>query len=86
MRKYSKRARSYMCVYKDLEMRELHEQTEGDNEITYNKIESMKKIYKAHRAALDFDKSFIMKSITADDFNYEEEVECPKKKKRKRGV
>ena len=47
----------------------------------------MKKVYKTHRAAIDFDKSFIIKCIEADDFDYEEEVECEKKKtgrKRKR--
>ena len=52
-----------MLVYKDLEMRESTQpQTEGGKEttITYNKIESMKKVYKAHRAAIDFDKSFII--------------------------
>lgn len=36
------------------------------------KIENMKKVLKSHRAALDFDKNFIISSITANDFNFEE--------------
>ena len=32
----------------------------------------MKRVLKSHRTALDFDKRFIMSSITANDFNLEE--------------
>ena len=32
----------------------------------------MKKVLKSHRAALNFDKHFIVSSISADDFNFEE--------------
>jgi hypothetical protein len=42
------------------------------NNITLTKIENMKKVLKSDCAALDFDKNFIINSINADDFNFEE--------------
>ncbi len=60
------------------------------NNITLMKIEKLKKIIKSHHATLDFDKDFIMKSVTVADFNFVEVVECDtvnkrpaKKRKRK---
>ena len=57
-----------------------------EQKMSHAKIESMTKIIKTHRAALDFDKKFIMNTVTAVDFNFEEEVQLAgvKKKKRKR--
>jgi len=62
-----------MVTYKTLEISK--GQSESGSNITLNKIENMKKVIKSHRAALDFDKDFIMKSITATNFNFEQEVE-----------
>ncbi len=60
---------------------------ETKNIITLIKIESMKKVLKSHRAALDFDKHFIMGSISKVGFKSEEEIksnEWKRKKERKR--
>ena len=51
--------------------------------ITLVKIESMKKVLKSHRAALDFDKDFIMGSISKVGFKFEEEIESNERKRRK---
>ena len=73
VRRFCKRARSYMLTYKSLELSDKNNNEDGIvNNVTLTKIENMKKVLKSHRAALDFDKSFIMSSITADDFNFEE--------------
>ena len=70
-----------MLTYKSLELTEDPSEKSSSN-ITLTKIENMKKILKSHRAGLDFDKNFIFKSITVDDFNFKEEVEnCDGKKK-----
>ncbi len=62
-----------MLTYKSLELSDKNNNEDGIvNNVTLTKIENMKKVLKSHRAALDFDKSFIMSSITADDFNFEE--------------
>ena len=66
-------ARSYMITYKPLELSDKN--NNGDeivNNVTFTKIESMKKVLKSHHAALDFGKNLIINSITADDFNIEE--------------
>jgi hypothetical protein len=92
VRKFSRRARSNMLTYKSLDY--IHE--DGDEEgkmtsntITHTKIESMKKILKSHRAALDFDKAFVVTSIKTLDvaFDWQKELgECETmtNKKRKR--
>ena len=73
VRRFCKRARSYMLTYKSLELSDTNNNEDGIvNNVTLTKIENMKKVLKSHRAALDFDKSFIMSSITANDFNLEE--------------
>jgi hypothetical protein len=62
-----------MLTYKSLELStKINNGDEVVNNVTLTKIENMKKVLKSHRAALDFDKFFIMSSITADDFNFEE--------------
>ena len=61
VQKFSHQARSYMLTYKILEVTK--HQSESGSEM------------KSHGAALDFDKDFIMKSITATDFNFNKEVE-----------
>ena len=82
VRKFSGRARRYMLTYKSLEMRaNSSAETEVESKMSLAKIESMTKIIKSHRAALDFDKNFIMKSVTAADFSFEEEVELASEKK-----
>jgi hypothetical protein len=56
VRRFCKRARSYMLTYKLLELSD--KKNNGDekiNNITLTKIESMKKVLKSHRAALEFD-------------------------------
>ena len=62
-----------MLTYKSLELSDKNNNGDGIvNNVTLTKIENMKKVLKSHRAALDFDKSFIISSITADDFNFEQ--------------
>ena len=39
------------------------------------KIESMKKVIKSHRSALDFNKVFFVEKVSVADFDYVEEVE-----------
>ena len=46
-----------------------------DQQISHKRIEYMVRQIKSHRAALDFDKEFIMKSVTASGFEFKEEVE-----------
>jgi hypothetical protein len=73
VRRFCKRARSYMLTYKSLELSDKNNNGDGIvNNVTLTKIENMKKVLKSHRAALDFDESFIISSITADDFNFEQ--------------
>ena len=62
-----------MLTYKSLELSDKN--NNGDeivNNVTLTTIENMKKVLKSHCAALDFDKNFIINSITANDFNFEE--------------
>jgi hypothetical protein len=65
-----------MLTYKSLESAD--KKNNGDEKIkniTLTKIASMKKALKSHHAALDFDKNFIINSITAKGFHFEEDVE-----------
>jgi len=92
IRKFSRRARSYMLTYKSLDY--IHEDGGEEskmtsNTITHTKIESMKKILKSHRAALDFDRAFVVTSIKTLDvaFDWQKELgdcETMTNKKRKR--
>jgi hypothetical protein len=83
--RFCKRARRYMLTYKLLELAD--KKNNGDekiNNITLTKIESMKKVLKSHRAALNFDKNFIINSITAKGFHFEEDVELTMKRQERR--
>ncbi len=56
-----------------------------NNTFTHTKLENMKKILKSHRAALDFDRGFIITSVlTFEDFNWKEELESGETKNSKR--
>ncbi len=69
-----------MLTYKSLEMEDTNKNIETKNEttnlISLVKIESMKKVLKSHRAALDFDKDFVMGSISNSKvgFKFEEDI------------
>ena len=86
VRKFSQRARSYMLRYKSLKLEDTNKNIETKNEttnlITLVKIESMKKVLN-HRAALDFDKDFVMGSISKVGFKFEEEIESNERKRRR---
>ena len=59
---------------------------EKSNDITHKHIENTQKLFRSHRAALDFDKGFIVASLKlGKDFDLKQEVEIgPHKKKRGR--
>ncbi len=89
IRKFSRRARSYMLSYKALEI--VGEEGTGNEndkslEITHKQIENMQKIIKSHRAALDFDRGFITSALKlAKNLDLKEEIEIgPQQKKRGR--
>ena len=48
---------------------------ENKNNITPTKIESTKKILESHCAALNFDKHFVINSVTVDGFNFDEDID-----------
>ncbi len=78
-----------MLTYKSLEIvneGSKDQSNEKSNDITHKRIENMQKIFRSHRAALDFDKGFIVASLTSGkDFDLKKEVETgPRKKKRGR--
>jgi hypothetical protein len=90
IRKFSRRARSYMLTYKSLEIVGEGSEDQSDkksNDISHKQIENMQKIFRSHRAALDFDKGFIVVLLkTGKDFDLKQEVEigpCKKKRGRK---
>lgn len=79
IRKFSARARGYMETYKMLEIEAKNtKETEGnsseDAPIPHKRIETLKKVLKCHRAAIDFDKSFIMKTVYAKDFDFKNDL------------
>jgi len=93
IRKFSRRARSYMLTYKalDIFVEEGREKWMGDEvdtslDITYKQIENMQKIIKSHRAALDFDRGFIASTLKlTKNLDLKEAIEIgPQKKKRGR--
>jgi hypothetical protein len=78
-----------MLTYKLLEIvREGSKDQDGkkSNDITHKHIENMQKLFCTHRAALNFDKGFIVASLqSGKDFDLKQEVEIgPRKKKRGR--
>jgi hypothetical protein len=89
IRKFSRQARSYMLTYKLLEIVGEGSEDQSDkksNDITHKQIENMQKICCSHRAALDFDKGFVVTLLkSGKDFDLKQEVEIgPRKKKRGR--
>ena len=93
IRKFSRRARSYMLSYKALEIVGEEGREEGTGhkvdilfDITHKQIENMQKIIKSHRAALDFDRGFIASALKlAKNLDLKKEIEIgPQKKKRGR--
>jgi len=67
---------------------EVGQDDEKSNDITHKHIENMQKLFRTHRAALDFDKGFIVASLKSrKDFDLKQEVEigtCKKKRGRKK--
>ena len=70
VRKFSRRARGYMEAYVALDINE--EEEMNGTPIPHRKIEQLKKVLKSHRAAIDFDKEFIMKFVARDGFDIKE--------------
>ena len=70
VRKFIRRSRSYMETYVALDMNE-EDETKG-TPIPHRKIEQLKKVMKSHRAAIDFDKGFVLKFVAEDDFDIKE--------------
>jgi hypothetical protein len=63
------------------------EQVMMNNTFTHTKIENMKKILKSHRAALDFDRGFIITLVlTSSNFNWKEELESGETKNSKKSA
>ena len=83
VRKFSARARRYMVTYQSLDMmkKDGTDPLGEGHQISHQRIENMMKMIKSHRAALDFDKEFIMKSVKASNFDFKEEVELADKRK-----
>lgn len=52
--------------------------------ISHQKIQRMKSIFKYHKAAIDFDKSFTIEVVSATDFDRNKNVLGEKKQSRKR--
>ena len=78
-----------MLTYKSLEIIGEGSKDQSNmksNDISHRQIENMQKIFRSHRAAIDFDKGFIFASLkTGKDFDLKEAVEIgPRKKKRGR--
>ena len=76
-----------MLTYKSLEIvneGSKDQSNEKSNDITHKHIENMQKLFRTHRAALDFDKGFSVSSLkSGKDFDLKQEVEIgPRKKKR----
>ena len=80
VRKFSKRARQYMVGYKLMELNTETSENSQEESISQGKIERMKKVLKTHRAALDFDSKFVLQSVAASDFNWDDEVESKVKR------
>ena len=52
-----------------------------DKDISHQKMERMKHIFKCYRAAIDFDKSFVIEVVSATDFDWDKEIVLGEKKK-----
>jgi len=73
VRKFSRRARAYMETYVALDMNEDKEMK--DAPIPHRKIEQLKKVMKSHRAAIDFDKSFVLSFVAKDGFDIKNDLD-----------
>jgi hypothetical protein len=62
-----------METYVALDINE--EEEMKDTPIPHRKIEQLKKVLKSHRAAIDFDKEFIMKFVARDGFDIKEDLD-----------
>ena len=70
-KKFSRRARQYICAYYILHVRSLQGQEgaqpeegrAGKQQLQFRSIERMKKLFQSHRCALDFDKGFVEAAI-----------------------
>ena len=78
IRKFSKRARSYMETYKvmekEAEIKKTDDNSSDDAPIPHKRIEMLKKILKCHRAAIDFDKAFITRAVYSKDFDIKKDL------------
>ena len=77
VRKFSKRARDYMVGYKVFEQ-ELLTGNKTSEQLSHAMIEKMKKIVSSHRAALDFDRSFLTKVRIEEGYDLKAEVKSKK--------
>ena len=77
VRKFSKRARGYMVAYTALELDEMKD-NDQPTEFLHQMIEKMKKVISSHRAALDFDKGYLNKVLTAEGYDFVAEVKSEK--------
>ena len=66
-----------MAAYKALESDEMKE-NDQPTKISHQMIEKMKKVISSHRAALDFDKGYLNKVITAEGYDFVAEVKLEK--------
>jgi hypothetical protein len=80
-----------MLTYKSLEIvgeGSKDQDNKKSSDITHKHIENMQKLFPTHRAALDFDKGFIVTALkSGNDFDLKQEVEigpCKKKRGRKK--
>eukprot|EP00956_Cyclotella_meneghiniana_P039545 scaffold173701_cov23-Cyclotella_meneghiniana.AAC.1 len=58
-----------------MEMDANTKQESEQTSISQGKIERMKKVLKTHRAALGFDSKFVLQSVAASGFSWDDEVE-----------
>ena len=76
-----------MLTYKSLEIVGEGNKDQDDkksDDITHKHIENMQKLFHTHRAALDFDKGFIVASLqSGKDFDLKQEVEIGTRKKKR---
>lgn len=82
IRRFSKRAREYMVAYKAMESSYTNDDGQQQS-ISHQRIERMKKALKNHRAAIDFDKSFVLSIVQKADFDFDREINRGEKRKRK---
>jgi hypothetical protein len=70
IRKFSRRARQYICAYYKIYIEQQQQQTEThlvDEATTPVKLEKLVKLFKTHRCAMDFDSSFCKVSFMEEE-------------------